>query len=282
MALAQRRKHARGLLLLVAAALSVSTSLSPVRASNPAGPSASPCAAVPLPTASSTLAGHPYLSLAFNALSHDRARFAGLGPLKRSAALSAVAEAHSQYMASIGSWSDGDPDGWILARVRAAGVDATYAGQNVVTSNGGTVAQAVQNGEAFFGREAGGGGPHWENITNPNHHYVGMGIALLGGPGNYTIYLTQVFADAGGCSAPAADSFSTASATSAGPRVGSTMHPAVDALQLRSEPGGMVIQTLSGSDRLKIVSVHGNWAQVDVLSSQVYGWVYAPMLAQLT
>jgi uncharacterized protein YkwD len=280
MALAQRRKLARGVPLLCAVALSVSTSLSPAFASALTITDGAVCAPVPLPTASSTLAGHAYLSFAFSALSRDRSRFAGLGPLKRSAALSAVAEAHSLYMASIGSWSDGDPAGWILTRVRAAGVDATYAGQNVVTANGATVALAVQNGEAFFGREASGGGPHWDNITNPSHHYVGMGIALLGGPGNYTIYLTQVFADSGGCAAAAADGYTTAGASTSAPRVGSTMHPIVDALQLRSEPGGMVIQTLRGADRLKIVSLRGNWAQVDVLASQVYGWVYVPMLAQ--
>jgi hypothetical protein len=102
---------------------------------------------------------------------------------------------------------------------------------------------------------------------------------LLGGPGNYTIYLTQVFADAGGCAAAATDTYSAASTASAAPRVGSTVHPIVGSLQLRSEPGGMVIQTLHGSDRLKIVSVHGNWAQVDVLAARIYGWVYVPMLA---
>jgi hypothetical protein len=181
-------------------------------------------------------------------------------------------------MASIGSWSDGDPAGWILARVRAVGLGATFAGQNVVTANGATVAEAVQTGEAFFAREAAGGGPHWDNITNPNHHYVGMGIALLGAPGNYTIYLTQVFSDVGGCGSTSQVALSTASSVTRAPRVGSLAHPAVDSLLLHSEPAGMVIQTLHSKDRVKIISLQGSWAQVEVLSTQLYGWAFTSFL----
>jgi uncharacterized protein YkwD len=241
----------------------------------------SSCPAIQWPSAGTTQAGHKYVSLAFDALTRDRARFAGLGALRKSLTLSAIAEAHSVYMASIGSWSDGDPSGWILSRVRAAGIEATYAGQNVVTANGPTVAAAVQTGEAFFAREAAGGGPHWDNITNPNHRYVGMGMALLGGPGNYTIYLTQVFSDGGGCGTASPVTFSSASAVSSSPRVGSTAHPSVDALLLHSEPGGsVVIQTLHSRDRVKVITLQGDWAQVEVLSNQLYGWAYSPFLTR--
>jgi uncharacterized protein YkwD len=239
----------------------------------------SACPAITIPSAASTQAGHKYLSLAYDALTRDRARYAGLGALRKSPALSAIAEAHSVYMASIGSWSDGDPSGWILARVRAGGLGATFAGQNVVTANGATVSEAIQTGEAFFAREAAGGGPHWDNITNPNHHFVGMGIALLGAPGNYTIYLTQVFSDVGGCGSGSQVSFSAANAVARAPRVGSTAHPSVDALLLHSEPGGMVIQTLHSKDRVKIISLQDDWAQVEVVSTQLYGWAYTPFLS---
>jgi uncharacterized protein YkwD len=235
------------------------------------------CPAVTWPAAAVTQAGHPYLSLAFDALARDRARLAGLAKLTPSSALSAVAEAHSAYMASIGSWSDGDPAGYILSRIRSAGVNAVYGGQNVVTANGESVAQAVQSGEAFFAREAGSGGPHWANITNPNHSFVGMGLALLGAPGNYSIYLTQVFADAGGCDIGAA-STSQAAVRSGTPRVGSTVRAGTDYLSLRSEPGGTLIQTLRASQRLKVVAVQQDWAQVEVLANHVYGWVYVPLL----
>jgi hypothetical protein len=200
--------------------------------------------------------------------------------LRESATLSAIAEAHSAYMASIGGWSDTDPAGYVLARVQAAGVDATYAGQNVVTSDGDTVAHAVQKGEEFFAGEAATGGPHWDNITNPNHHYVGMGIALLGSDGAYTIYLTQVFADAGGCgdASQADDDISPASDTSGTPQVGSVVKVGTDYLSLRTEPGGALIQTLRATQTLKIVAVQDDWAQVEVLSSQIYGWVYSPLL----
>ncbi len=230
-------------------------------------------------------AGRAYLGIAYSALSRDRARYADLGPLTRSAALSAVAELHSAYMASIGSWSDGDPAGDVLERVRAAGVEATYSGQNVVTSSGATVDAAIQNGEAFFAREANGGGPHWDNITNPNHHAVGIGISLSGAPGAYTIYLTQVFADNGGCDTqtaatpPAAPTFSDASATKTNLHVGVVVQPTVDVLQLRSEPMGMVIGHVTPQDRLKVLGLQGNWAQVQVMRSNTFGWIFTAYVA---
>ncbi len=242
------------------------------------------CPSVPWSGASVVQAGHPYISVAFEALARDRQRYAGLGALHRSLTLSAVAEAHSAYMASISSWSDGDPSGTVLARVRAAGVDASYAGQNVVTANGDTVQHAVQNGEAFFAREAGTGGPHWDNITNPDHHYVGMGIALLGTAGDYTIYLTQVFADAGGCEADTQSNTASTSAAAYGgtPRVGSVVVVGTDYLSLRTEPAGTLIETLRATQSVKVVSIQGDWVQVEVLDDQMYGWVYAPLLGQTT
>jgi hypothetical protein len=239
------------------------------------------CAAAPAVTDAAVLAGRPYLALAYQALDRDRARYAGLGPLSRSATLSAVAEAHSAYMEAIGSWSDGDPNGSILWRVHAAGlVNAVYAGQNVVTATSATMDGAIRQGEAFFAAEAAGGGPHWDNITNPNHHSVGMGVALLGGPGNYTIYLTQVFADQGFCGAVQSADFSQAGVTTSALRVGDVAHPSVDDLQLRSQPHGMVIGMVHGRDRLKILDLQGEWAQVKVLSSGLFGWVFAPFLTR--
>jgi uncharacterized protein YkwD len=238
------------------------------------------CAAPQWSEVPSVVTGHLYLSAAYQALSRDRARFAGLGPLRRSLVLSAVAEQHSAYMASIGSWSDGDPAGSILSRVHMAGLtDAVYSGQNVVTANGSSVADAIRNGEAFFAREANGGGPHWDNITNPNHHYVGMGLAVLGSAGNYTIYLTQVFSDVGGCATLAESPATQAGSTSPALKAGAVVHPTVDILQLRSEPQGMVIGTLHAQDHLKIIGLQNDWAQVLVISSKLYGWVYAPFLS---
>jgi hypothetical protein len=231
----------------------------------------------PAPSAS-VQAGRPFVGYAFQALARDRARYAGLGPLRRSTVLSMIAERHSSYMASFGSWSDGDPDGSILSRVRAAGLSAIYAGQNVVTASGATVPAAITQGEAFFAQEAAGGGPHWDNITNPNHFYVGLGLALLGSSGSYSIYLTQVFSDAGGCATASAADLAPAAETTSQLRIGSIVHPSVDALQLRTEPHGMVIATLHAHDRLKIVDLQQGWAQVKVLSSATFGWVFAGFL----
>jgi hypothetical protein len=152
----------------------------------------------------------------------------------------------------------------------------------VVTANGDTVAHAVQNGEAFFAREAGTDGPHWDNITNPNHQYVGMGIALLGDEGAYTIYLTQVFADVGGCESASQTDRNLAPAGDVveAPSVGSVVLVGTDYLSLRTEPEGPLIQTLRASQTVKIVAVQGDWAQVEVLANQIYGWVYAPLLGQ--
>jgi hypothetical protein len=220
-----------------------------------------------------------YAAFAYQALEQDRARYAGLGPQRRSTILSTIAERHSAYMASIGSWADGDPTGGILARVRAAGLNATYAGQNVVTANGASVNEAITHGEAFFSAEARGGGPHWDNITNPNHYYAGVGIAVLGASGSYTIYLTQVFSDAGGCDAAAAPpTFAAAAATTTVLRVGAIAHPSVDALQLRTQPHGKVIGTLHAQDRLKVIDLQQGWAQVEVLATSTYGWAFASFL----
>lgn len=239
------------------------------------------CGALGSAPTSSVQAGRPFAAIAFAALARDRARYAGMGPQRRSATLTMIAERHSAYMASIGTWSDGDPDGGILARVRAAGLNATYAGQNVVTANGATVPAAIANGEAFFAQEAAGGGPHWDNITNPNHAYVGIGIALLGGPGSYTIYLTQVFSDAGGCdgaSATPASDFTPAADTTSRLRIGAVVHPSVDALLLRTEPHGQVISTLHAADQLKVVDLQQGWAQVEVIASGTFGWAFAGFL----
>lgn len=237
------------------------------------------CPARDLSIDRAVVAGRSYLGIAYSALTRDRQQYAGLGPLRRSATLSAIAELHSAYMASIGSWSDGDPAGTILARVQAAGIPAVYAGQNVVTSSGATVSEAIQHGEAFFSREADGGGPHWDNITNPNHHAVGIGISLLGDPGNYTIYLTQVFADGGGCAQ--ADSVTLADASQVAPNLhpGLVVRPTVNDLQLRSEPQGLVIGRLTSRDKLKVIGVQGNWAQVQVLGSQNFGWVFTQFVS---
>jgi hypothetical protein len=86
-----------------------------------------------------------------------------------------------------------------------------------------------------------------------------------------------VFADAGGCDT-SAPSTSQAAVRSGIPRVGSTVRAGTDYLSLRSEPGGTLIQTLRASQRLKVVAVQQDWAQVEVLANQVYGWVYVPLL----
>ncbi|HXT34687.1 MAG TPA: CAP domain-containing protein [Chloroflexota bacterium] len=241
--------------------------------------SSADCPVSDLSTDPSVVAGRSYLGLAYNALTHDRQQYAGLGPLRRSATLSAIAELHSVYMASIGSWSDGDPAGTILARVQAAGIPAVYAGQNVVTSSGATVSEAIQHGEAFFSREADGGGPHWDNITNPNHHAVGIGISLLGDPGNYTIYLTQVFADSGGCTQANPVTLVDASQVTPALHPGLVVRPTVDDLQLRSEPRGLVIGHLTSRDKLKVIGLQGNWAQVQVLGSQTFGWIFTQFVS---
>jgi uncharacterized protein YkwD len=273
--------------IVVPLALSALTLLSVPRlsTSSPVPVFASTLAGVcaPLGTAptANVQSGRPYLGIAFDALARDRARFAGLGPQRRSAILTMIAERHSAYMASIGTWSDGDPDGGILTRVRAAGLNATYAGQNVVTASSASVPAAIAQGEAFFAQEAAGGGPHWDNITNPNHAYVGVGIAVLGSAGGYTIYLTQVFSDAGGCgaaSAPAPDTFTPAADTTTTLRIGDIVHPSVDALLLRTEPHGKVIGTLHARDQLKVVDMQQGWAQVQVLSSGTFGWAFAGFL----
>ena len=250
-------------------------------------PLASPsCDAAPAPAPSIEM-GRIYAGAAYRALVRDRARYAGLVAQVESTTLAGIAENHSVYMASIGNWSDGDPAGSILQRVRASGLSATYAGQNVVTASGASVPEAIQQGEAFFAGEAAGGGPHWDNITNPNHRYMGIGVAVLGSAGNYTIYLTQVFSDAGGCTQPAsspatnpappASDPSAASAVSL--HAGMTVHPTVDVLQLRTEPRGTVIGALHPRDHLQVVAVQQGWAQVKVLSSGMFGWAYAPFLA---
>lgn len=233
------------------------------------------CAGLARSSGNSVAAGRQYVSLAYAALSRDRARLAGIGPQQASMSLSVVAEQHSAYMASIGTWADGDPAGNILERVRAVGVSATYAGQNVVTASGPTVAAAIANGDAFFAREATTGGPHWENITNPNHRYVGMGIALLGQPGYYTIYLTQVFSDGGGC---VAQLFSDAGSIVTQLRIGEIARPSIDPTTLRTEANGMVISQVHPRNRLQVIDLRDNWAQVHVLHTSMYGWVYAPLL----
>jgi uncharacterized protein YkwD len=241
----------------------------------------------------SVTAGRPYLSDAYQALIDDRATLAGLGPQRCSVALSIVAERHTAYMVSIGSWADGDPGGGILGRVRAMGIDATYAGQNVVTAHGATIAQAIQQGDAFFAREASSGGPHWANITNPNHHYMGLGVAVLGNEGDYTIYLTQVFADAdaaagaypssqqGAAPASSPDSTTQASFVTQPLKVSAIAH-ATTQLMLRTAPHGAVIGILHPRDRLQIVDLREGWAQVRVLRDNVYGWAFAGFLAPAT
>ena len=248
-----------------------------------AGPACGGAGPAPAP---SVEMGRTYAGSAYRALIRDRARYAGLGAQVESTTLAGIAENHSVYMASIGNWSDGDPAGSILQRIRASGLSATYAGQNVVTASGSSVPEAIQQGEAFFAGEAAGGGPHWDNITNLNHRYMGIGVAVLGSAGNYTIYLTQVFSDAGGCVQPTPPSAANpppasdpAAASSVSLHAGMTVRPTVDVLQLRTEPRGTVIGALHPRDHLQVMAVQQGWAQVKVLSSGIFGWAYAPFLA---
>jgi len=270
------------LAILTLAALAASPAAHAASAQqSPASPS---CDAGPAPAPSIEM-GRIYAGAAYRALIRDRARYAGLGAQVESTTLAGIAENHSVYMASIGNWSDGDPAGSILQRVRASGLSATYAGQNVVTASGPSVPEAIQQGEAFFAGEAAGGGPHWDNITNPNHRYTGIGVAVLGSAGNYTIYLTQVFSDAGGCVQPASPPATNPASPASGPaaaislHAGMTVRPTVDVLQLRTEPRGAVIGALHPRDHLQVVAVQQGWAQVKVLSSGMFGWAYAPFLA---
>jgi hypothetical protein len=225
--------------------------------------------------------GRPYVHLAFEALAADRATLAGLGPQVPSAVLSTIAEQHSAYMAAIGTWSDGDPAGTILDRVHAAGLNAVYAGQNVVTELASDVPSAVATGEAFFAQEAVSGGPHWDNIVNPHHRFVGIGIAVTGAPGAYTIYLTQVFSDAGGCAAAGTplQGLSTAAAQSIPLHAGQLVHPTVDVLELRTEPGGRVIEQLSTTSQLKVLGTLEGWVHVKALATDLFGWVFGGMVS---
>jgi uncharacterized protein YkwD len=237
------------------------------------------CAAPVLREPAAVLAGLSYLKLAYAAVNRDRAQYAGLGPLSHSDILQAIAERHSSYMASVGGWSDGDPAGWILDRVRATGLNATYAGQNVASMRGPTIDQALASDEALFAREAGTSGPHWANITNPNHHFMGMGAAMTGSAGDYTVYLTQVFSDVGSCGTSSGDTFTQASDIAPALRVGSLVYPSVDTLMLRREPGGIVLETLHANDRLKVIALLPDWAQVEVLRQQIYGWVSTQLVS---
>ncbi len=279
MAISHGVLHVARLSLVTATLLSVITHPSVIRARYAQTGAPAQCVVADQSTAPSVVAGRPYLYLAYAALNRDRKRYAGLDPLPRSPALSTIAERHSAYMASIGGWSDFNPEGYILDRVHAAGIDAVYAGQNAVTQDGATVAEAIQRGDQFFAQEANGGGPHWDNITNPNYRAAGLGLALVGSPGNYTIYLTQVFADAGGCITATSQTFSQASDRNTLIRPGSVVHPSVDGLQLRSEPLGMVIGTLSPKDHLRVMTLQDGWGQVNVLHTDTYGWVFMSLVA---
>ena len=284
------RARLRVISMIVTVTASLTTVLHPPSALGRTAP-ISATAQCPTPTvdiSASVSAGRPYIAAAYQALIDDRAALAGLGPQQCSVALSIVAERHTAYMVSIGGWADGDPSGSILGRVRGMGANATYSGQNVVTAHGATITSAIRQGEAFFAREAYGGGPHWSNITNPNHHYMGLGLALLGNQGNYTIYLTQVFADAD--AAPGAYPSSQTAASTAGSndpsqaalvsqplKVSAIAHPTTQ-LMLRTAPQGAVIGMLHPRDRLQIVALQHDWAQVRVLRTNVYGWAYASFL----
>lgn len=256
----------------------------------------SAAAQCPTPTADisgSVAAGRTYIAQAYQALIDDRANLARLGPQLCSVALSIVAERHTAYMVSIGGWSDGDPAGSVLSRVRGMGIDATFSGQNVVTAQGATIASAIRQGEAFFAREANGGGPHWDNITNPNHHYMGLGLAVLGSAGSYTIYLTQVFADAdsapgvypssrqGAAVTPGTTNPTQASFVAQPLKVSAIAH-ATTRLMLRTAPLGAVIGVLHPRDRLLIVDLQYGWAQVRVLRTNVYGWAFAGFLVPVS
>jgi hypothetical protein len=110
-------------------------------------------------------------------------------------------------------------------------------------------------------------------MTNPNHHFMGMGAAITGSAGDYTVYLTQVFADVGSCGTSNGDTFAQASDTTPALRVGSIVYPSVDVLMLRREPDGPVLETLHSGNRLKVIALLPDWAQVEVLRQQIYGWV---------
>lgn len=108
----------------------------------------------------------------------------GLPPLNIDAAIMSAAQKHSEYQASIGTWSHLGPGGsHAVDRVKAAGFGAgstVYCSENVAIAN-------TLTGLDVVIYQYWGDADHWNTMTNPRYFNGGAGVVEKNGVVYYTL-----------------------------------------------------------------------------------------------
>lgn len=110
----------------------------------------------------------------------------GVSPLTLDPALSEVAQAHAVDMAVRDFFSHTNPDGESpFDRMRAAGVDFGYAGENIAWY------PSAESAVSGWINSPG----HYNNMVNTHYNKIGIGVYMAkpNAPGNY--YYVQLFTD---------------------------------------------------------------------------------------
>ena len=103
--------------------------------------------------------------------------------LERVEAITKVARAHSQAMRDHGFFGHGGPNGGIGARLRAAGISFSSAGENLAKLS--SVSNPAGNAHAQFMDSS----DHREVMLDPRFRLAGVGVARSGD----TYWLTQIY-----------------------------------------------------------------------------------------
>ena len=135
----------------------------------------------------------------------------GLPPLIVDSAIMAAAQGHSDYQASIGTWSHVGAGGThAVDRIKAAGFGGgatVYASENVAITNNRTGIDVVlyQYWSDY---------DHWNTMTNPRYIYGGAGVTEKNGVIYYTLDTAYIAGQAGSSSGSGSSSSQTAATPS--------------------------------------------------------------------
>ena len=120
----------------------------------------------------------------------------GLPPFEINSILMSIAQSHSDYQASIGSWTHTGPDGSRpVDRAMAAGYGG---GQHIIVSENVAVVYEGQNyGISNIIYDMWSDALHWNTMVKPDYTHAGAGVTTVNGVSYYTLDVGYIAGQAG-------------------------------------------------------------------------------------
>lgn len=136
--------------------------------------------------------GYQASSIAYSVLSQLNAQRhqVGAAPLRMNSELVSSAHRHNLAMAAANEMSHQLPgEAYFADRIRAAGYNYRYAGENIGWNSNTSTSGALALGSEMFAE--GPGGEHWVNITS--RHFVDVGVDVYIDTVHHILWLTEDF-----------------------------------------------------------------------------------------